>query len=313
LPPKIPQDKLPKKIKLPNSTYVAFPAFDRGKPIQGGGFLLMPEKMPEGKTKVPVVIIEHGSGGVVPEHEYVYARELARIGVAAFVVDSFTPRGIAATIDNQRAIAINDVLTDVFGALNALRQNPQIDTTRAGILGNSKGGIAAMMAAMNTKRKELHIKDDLRFRAHYALYPGCVLHYYDNTTTGAPITLFLGEKDNYTSAETCVTLANELKAKGANIQTIIYKDTGHGWDIPGVARSYPKAEVFKDCRFDQQADGSWNEKKSGVTHIPAMIGPLYEKALQGCVSYGVTNAENLASRIKTMDDLKALVRKQLIE
>jgi acetyl esterase/lipase len=41
---------------------------------------------------VPAVVLLHGSGGILPSRELIYAPQLARIGVAALVVDSFGAR-----------------------------------------------------------------------------------------------------------------------------------------------------------------------------------------------------------------------------
>lgn len=312
LPPKIAPDKLPKKVKLEGSAYIPFDTYDRGKKIPGGGFLLLPPNLIVGKDKVPVMLIMHGSRGVTPDHEYVYARELVKMGVAAFVVDSYTPRGVATTHENQRLISIRDFTLDAYRALYKLRSEPRVDTTRAGIVGYSKGGIIGLLTAMNTKRAELHVEPDLKFKAHYLFYPGCVLHYRDNSTTGAPITFFLGAKDTYTGVTPCVNLSNELKAAGAKTQTIIYDDAVHAWDFPGE-EAHPQAEVFKDCDFYQQADNTWIEKKSGVTGIKGLEGPLYEKALKGCLTYGEVSKENPVANAKSMADFKRLVKEQLID
>ncbi len=312
LPPKIAPDKLPKKVKLEGSAYIPFPTYDRGKKIMGGGFLLLPPNLIVGKHKVPVMLIMHGSRGVTPEHEYVYARELVKMGVAAFVIDSYTPRGVATTHENQRLISIRDFILDAYRGLYKLRSEPRVDITRAGVVGFSKGGIVALQAAMHVRRQDMRIHPELKFKAHYAFYPGCVTHYYNNLTTGAPITFFLGAKDTYTGVTPCINLSNELKATGAKIQTIIYEDAVHGWDFPGE-EAYPQAEVFKDCDFYQQADNTWIEKKSGVKGIKGLEGPMYEKALKGCLTYGVVSTENPVANAKSMADFKRLVKEQLID
>ncbi len=312
LPPKIAPDKLPKKIKLAGSAYIPFKTWDRGKEIQGGGFLLLPPNLIIGKDKVPVVIIMHGSRGVTPEHEYVYARELVAMGVAAFVVDSYTPRGIATTHENQRLISIRDFTLDAYRALYELRKEPRVDISRAGIVGFSKGAIISLLTAMNVKRNELRIDKNLKFKAHYLFYPGCVLHYRDNSTTGAPITFFLGEKDTYTGVKPCVNLSNELFANGAKTQSIIYKDAVHAWDFPGE-EAHPEAEVFMNCDFYQQPDNTWIEKKSGVTGIRGLEGPTYEKALKGCLTFGEVSKENAKANAQSMADFKRLVKEQLFK
>jgi hypothetical protein len=45
---------------------------------------------------VPAIVIAHGTGGVSQGREFEWAEYLNNLGIAGFVVDSFTPRGIGA-------------------------------------------------------------------------------------------------------------------------------------------------------------------------------------------------------------------------
>ena len=61
-----------------------------GKPVTLAGELRIPES---GKGRLPVVVLVHGSGGVggnVAE----WAGEFNAMGIATFVLDSFTGRGL---------------------------------------------------------------------------------------------------------------------------------------------------------------------------------------------------------------------------
>src|SRR5688572_4453717 len=53
--------------------------------------------LPAGDARVPAMILAHGSGGVTSGREGRWSTRLAEIGIAAFVVDSFGPRGIKET------------------------------------------------------------------------------------------------------------------------------------------------------------------------------------------------------------------------
>src|SRR5215213_2610106 len=55
------------------------------------GRLFVPEEASRDRP-APAVVLLHGSGGIVPERETAYARRLARLGVAALVLDSFAAR-----------------------------------------------------------------------------------------------------------------------------------------------------------------------------------------------------------------------------
>jgi hypothetical protein len=62
----------------------------QSKPVTISGTLKLPK---EADGKVPAVIILHGAGGV-NDHYFEVADMLNEMGIAAFVVDSFEPRGI---------------------------------------------------------------------------------------------------------------------------------------------------------------------------------------------------------------------------
>src|SRR5713226_9222295 len=68
-----------------------------GKPVTVAGELRLPRA---GTERFPLVILLHGSGGIaglVVEWE----RDLLAMGVATFVIDSFTGRGIINTNNDQ--------------------------------------------------------------------------------------------------------------------------------------------------------------------------------------------------------------------
>ncbi len=44
--------------------------------------------------RMPAMVISHGSGGILPGREDAWAARLNALGIATFVVDSFTPRGL---------------------------------------------------------------------------------------------------------------------------------------------------------------------------------------------------------------------------
>ena len=67
------------------------------KPVALIGELRIPRP---GTDRLPAVVLLHGSGGVT-DREDIWARELNALGVATFIVDSFTGRGIGTTIADQ--------------------------------------------------------------------------------------------------------------------------------------------------------------------------------------------------------------------
>ena len=120
---------------------------DDNPPTTAQGRLYLP---PPGTTKmlrsVPAVVLLHGSGGVLPSRELTYAPQLARMGVAALVVDSFgsrRERGVGF-IDRLLNITETMILADAYSALGFLAARPEIDPRRVVLTGFSYGAMAAM-------------------------------------------------------------------------------------------------------------------------------------------------------------------------
>jgi hypothetical protein len=106
-----------------------------GKPVTVGGELRLPRA---GTERLPLVILLHGSGGIagfVVEWE----RDLLAMGVATFVIDSFTGRGIINTNNDQSQLGRLAQTEDAYRALAVLAKHPRIDPTRVMLMGFSRG------------------------------------------------------------------------------------------------------------------------------------------------------------------------------
>src|SRR5712692_5253556 len=68
-----------------------------GKPVTLAGELRIPRP---GTDRLPALILVHGSGGVNPSHDR-WAQEINSIGVATFILDTFSGRGIVSTVNDQ--------------------------------------------------------------------------------------------------------------------------------------------------------------------------------------------------------------------
>jgi dienelactone hydrolase len=298
---------LAKKIE-PDSIFIEYDRFYRNRPIKAGGFLMLPNN--HGDSIFPLMIIMHGSHGA-SEHEYDYAKELNAMGVAAFIIDSYTPRGITSTENNQRQVPIGNMVDDIFMALQTLAVQPHIDKDNIGLMGFSKGGAATLMTAINMNKHMAKRKDPVSFKVYVAFYPGCVIHPYDMHTNGADIYMLLGEKDTYTGTTGCKKVADELTQAGGNVHVMSFKDAGHAWDYDFLY-FFPQAEVYKNCTFREQANGQWLEETSKTTNIIGLQGKNYQQALNSCRTYGAYVEGNKAATAAGFEALKNAVQKHLL-
>lgn len=91
-----------------------------GKRVVIGGEL----QLPRGEGRFPAVILVHGSGGVGAREDR-WAHELNGIGVAVFILDTFTGRGIVQTNTDQSQLGTLSMIGDAYRALAILSKHPR--------------------------------------------------------------------------------------------------------------------------------------------------------------------------------------------
>src|SRR5580704_1715669 len=92
------------------------------------GFL----RFPGGTGPVPAIVLSHSAGGVSRDRDLAWAERFTSWGMAAFVVDSFTSRGVKG-FGNQPSFAAS--VADVYAALRLLATHPRIDPARVALMG----------------------------------------------------------------------------------------------------------------------------------------------------------------------------------
>jgi dienelactone hydrolase len=182
-------------------------------PVTGVGTLFLPEPAANPPPAAAVVLL-HGSGGVLAARELAYARQLARLGVAALVVDSFASRRDLATgyVDRLLAITESMLAADAYAALAWLSSRPDIDATRVALVGFSYGGLASLYAA-NAGVADRLARGPRRFAGHAAYYAPCIGEFADPRTTGAPVLMQAGTLDETIDLERCRATAEAFRAR----------------------------------------------------------------------------------------------------
>ncbi len=292
---------------------IAFESRQKGKPVQVTAEITWPAGA--STAPLPALVIHHGSGGVSSRREGRFAREIVAMGVAAVVIDSFKPRGVTSTVQDQSAVTGADFNFDALMALKALGTHPRIDAKRIGIVGFSKGGTSALMAAHERLATAAGLPAGLRYALHVPFYPSCTTQYWKPVTSGAPILMLLGASDTYVGYEPCQTYGEALKANGARVDVTVYPGAMHGFD-GGAPYFDPRGENYAKCVVQQQADGSWIERSSGVTTNTTTGAPVpgaLAKAFGACKVLGTSGGgQDEAARL-SMDALRSHVRTYLLK
>jgi dienelactone hydrolase len=236
---------------------VAFKSLDidraTGKPLVLSGLFFTPDASSGG---FPAVVALHGCDGMYARgsRERLGARHQAMAelllaeGYAVLFPDSFNPRGLRELCSlpaRAQPITQDNRRLDVLGALDYLRSRPDIASNRIALLGWSHGG-SAVLAAMNARNPvvaaylaRLRQPDEFYLTA-IAFYPGCnaSLRAHEGYAPAAPVRIFIGDSDDWTSPKPCVLLGEAMEAMDLPLHVKTYPDTYHGFDAPRLGRQH---------------------------------------------------------------------------
>jgi dienelactone hydrolase len=237
-----------------NIFHLAYPVAWNGGTVMIGARLQLPDGI---KTRMPAVIILHGTGGIRYSGVY-YAAALNRAGIATLEVDQWGGRGLTGTASN-RPKGRGDMLPDVGGAYRLLAERPDIDAQRIGLMGYSMGGGETLLM-MTRHYSEAILGSNAQIKAAVALYPVCWLYNHVpgaelSDLVDAPIRIMIGSADDYDGGgEACEALKQELAPKdAAHISVRVFPNATHIFD------SFSGAYEFDD-------PGA-NRRKGGVVHV----------------------------------------------
>lgn len=259
---------------------------------------------PAGATgNVPVMVIMHGSAGVSEDGTGAWSKYFLNLGLATFVVDSLTPRGIIATGGDQSQLGYSGSTVDALLALKAVSTQPGVDSSRIGVIGFSRGAFAAAASSFeNVRAAVLGADSRLRFGLHVAYYGGCNAV---GTTTGAPIAIFIGTADDYVTAETCTANVEALRAKGANVDFTVYQGAHHGFDLVKDRDMYrPQVQNYRGCVLNQNLDDLTYSADGKLVTTKE-----YGDYLGKCLTRGITVGYSSSAASDAQKKVRAMVLK----
>lgn len=302
LSPSLTWGQTPEKIVLKSHTPQDYSDIMSGRyrqsPIDIQGFLALPV----GQGKFPAVVIIPGSGGYQQWMQDSIAKRLNDAGIATLIVDSFTSRGVNQTATNQGTVPMAASVIDGFAALRALSERPEIDASRVGITGFSRGAVAAMFA-QDRRLVEAASTTPLQFAAHLPIYPGCATTFDKPMPTTSPSLFLMGEKDDYTPASQCVSYIDRLKNAGAQVSSKVYKNAHHGWMSDSREVVYlPSIQVYSKCDMRIDDAGIIRETESGAVSTDGWSAFL-TKVWRSCGKYGANYGANEIAKNESLKDM----------
>lgn len=220
---------------------------------------------PKGSGPFPVVILLHPCGGLEPiglATLRAHAKELANVGFATYILDSYGPRKLG----NGKACAAFPTGSlrrdDAFNAMAALQLHPKISKENIFLLGLSDGANAGLLSAKGGSIGQ--------FRAIAAYYPDCArLLAGIGYVYKSPTIVLVGEKDDWTPPAECIKSKSPGVVTGAEFEVISYPDAHHGFDQQRATTKY-KGHTLAYSR-EATVDSRKRVKDFFIKHLTAEL------------------------------------------
>jgi dienelactone hydrolase len=256
--------------------------------------------------KFPLIIALAGSKGWAAHH-LEYIKMYNEMGIATFEIKSFESRNVTSTVGSQISVTTAMMILDSYRALDAVSQHPNIDSKKVAITGWSLGGGVALYSGWNPIRKA--INPTHHFVAHLAYYPPCIVEPLNLDFTSSPMTILIGELDNWTPADQCVELVNKLHDTGADINIIVYKESHHAFDRDSGPIVDPNGYILTDCRYDMRDDGMVLTKRF---NFPIRTPFMQKISLAFCAKKGPMYGGNIDARKASFEFSKEFMKGHLL-
>ncbi len=189
------------------------------------GQLFLP---PGVKGKLPLVMIVPGSLTVGPNH-LGHAEVLSGLGLATFVLDPFTGRGVTSTVANQTQFSFAASAYDVLAALKVLATLPEIDPRRIGAQGHSRGGAAVLTAAARRFCTPL-LGDTPPLAGVLAAYPWCGHQFLDPDIGDTQVRVLMGDRDEWCSPQQAQGHVQAMRLRGGKATMRLFAGAAHSFD-----------------------------------------------------------------------------------
>lgn len=193
-------------------------------------------------SPLPCVIVVPGSVGVAESH-LMHTETLCEAGYAAFIVDPFGARSVSVTYDDQTQFSFAASAYDVLAAVKAMAVRQEIDGSRIGVQGHSRGGAAVVQSAMKVMQSAV-LGQLQAIKAVYGVYPWAGQQFLNPDIGDVTMRLVIGEQDNWCSPQQAQGYAQAIRlASGGDVSFKMYADAHHSYDRRQGMEEFPTATV----------------------------------------------------------------------
>ncbi|MDP2018833.1 dienelactone hydrolase family protein [Hydrogenophaga sp.] len=273
--------------------------------------------LPPGAERGPAVVLIHGSGGIYDAMLDFWPKQFNAAGIAVLAVDSFGPRGVKSTAEDQSQVPFSADIADAFAALKLVASHPRVDPARIAVMGFSRGGITAWRTAVERIAASQQVPGGLRFAAHVPVYSGgCSGVFRLLVKPGvfspkAPMLWVHGDADDYTSIGACRDYAERIGKAGTPVEFVTLAGAMHKFDqndtrrfdVRGAQRALETCPLELDIEAMVMFDRTTGQRVSGEA--------IQTVNRQSCSAVGASVQGDHAARDKAAQAILAFFRKTL--
>ena len=194
--------------------------------------------LPTGVKTPGVVLVVPGSLGVADSHIY-KAELLTNAGIAACLVDPFGTRGVASTVANQAQYSFAASAWDVLAATDQVGNHAEIDQSRIGAQGHSRGGSAVLMAASMFR----FTRFTRPLSGVYAAYPWSGMQFLNPSVGNTRVRSIIGDQDEWCSPQQVQGHMQAIRLTGCEASCRIVAGAQHSFDRFSSVENVPDASV----------------------------------------------------------------------
>ncbi|MEP0392627.1 MAG: dienelactone hydrolase family protein [Erythrobacter sp.] len=193
-------------------------------------------------SPLPCVIVVPGSVGVAESH-LMHTETLCAAGYAAFIVDPFGARSVAVTYDDQTQFSFAASAYDVLAAVKTMAARPEVDASRIGVQGHSRGGAAVVQAAMKAMQRTV-LGEGEAIKTVYGVYPWAGQQFLNPDIGDVTMRIVIGEQDEWCSPQQAQGYAQAIRlASSGDLTFKMYEGAHHSYDRQQGMETFPTATV----------------------------------------------------------------------
>ena len=224
---------------------------------------------PGAQRPSPLVIVVPGSLGVAPSH-IAHAETLFENGIATCILDSFGARQVTSTVADQTQFSFAASAFDVLAAYRVLAHRPDIDASRVGAQGHSRGGSAVLTAATRCFADAV-VGTGAGLAAVLAAYPWSGQQFLSPAIGDTEIRVLMGDADEWCSPTQVQAHCHAMRLAGGVASMRLFGGAQHSFDRDTPIEDIADARVALGAPTTYVADDGAMLHPLVATPDPALV------------------------------------------